>query len=242
MITKIDHIGVAVRVLENSLPFWAEALGLEVSGIETVESEHVKLAFLRAGSSSIELLEPTDANSPVGRHLEQRGEGIHHLTFEVRDLEATLKRLREGGTPIIGDASRLGAGGRRVAFLHPRAANGVLVELVAAPPAERSATALEPGSAVLLYLHTPQEKLWGVLRRLDATGVLLEGIDLGSFDDWVAQLESDETTVVGASVIFIPMTRLERILLDRSSGGLPSLAERFERRTGRSVQDVLGDA
>ena len=81
-----------------------------------------------------------------------------------------------------------------------------------------------------------------MLRRLDATGVLLEGIDLGSFDDWLAQLdEQDETSVVGASVIFIPMTRLERILLDRSSGDLPSLAERFEHRTGRSVQEVLGD-
>jgi hypothetical protein len=92
---------------------------------------------------------------------------------------------------------------------------------------------------VLLYLHQPQEKLWGVLRRLDATGVLLEGIDLASFDDWVAQLERAETSVVGASLVFIPMTRLERILLDRSSGDIPSLAERFEQRTGRTVQEVL---
>ncbi len=241
MITKIDHIGVAVKALETSLPFWAETLGLEVSRIETVESESVKVAFLRVGNASIELLEPTDASSPVGKHLEKRGEGIHHLTLEVRDLPAMLDRLREAGVPIIGSGARSGAGGRQVAFLQPSAAGGVLIELVSAPPTEHSSARLEPDSAVLLYLHQPQEKLWGVLRRLDATGVLLEGIDLGSFDDWVAQLEREETTVVGASLIFIPMTRLERILLDRSSGDLPSLAERFERRTGRTVQEVLGD-
>jgi len=240
MITKIDHIGVAVKALESSLPFWSEVLGLDVSGIETVESENVKVAFLRVGNASIELLEPTDASSALGRHLDQRGEGIHHLTLEVRDLPAMLERLRERGVPIIGDGARPGAGGRQVAFLHPKAAGGVLVELVSARQTEPSAARLEPDSAVLLYLHNPQEKLWGVLRRLDATGVLLEGIDLRSFDGWVAQLENEETSVVGASVIFIPMTRLERILLDRSSGDLPSLAERFERRIGRTVQEVLG--
>ena len=239
MITKIDHIGVAVKALETSLPFWAEALGLEVSGIETVASEDVKVAFLRVGDASIELCEPTGTRSAVGRFLDKRGEAIHHLTLEVSDLPAMLDRLRERGVPIIGDDARPGSGGRPVAFVHPKAAGGVLVELVAARETRPDAVQLEPGSAVLLYLHQPQEKLWGVLRRLDAHGVLLEGIDLASFDDWVAQLESEETSVVGASVIFIPMTRLERILLDRSSGDLPSLAERFERRTGRTVQEVL---
>ena len=240
MITKIDHIGVAVKALETSLPFWAQTLGLDVSGIETVASEDVKVAVLRVGDASIELLEPTDRDSAVGRYLDKRGEGIHHLTLEVEDLPAMLERLRERGVPIVGDAARPGSGGRQVAFVHPRAAGGVLIELVAARQTHHDPARLEPGSSVLLYLHQPQEKLWGVLRRLDAHGVLLEGIDLGSFDDWVAQLENEETSVVGASVIFIPMTRLERILLDRSSGDLPSLAERFERRTGRTVQEVLG--
>ncbi len=240
MITKIDHIGVAVKALETSLPFWAEALGLEVSGIETVESENVKVAFLRVGNASIELLEPTDAGSAVGKHLDKRGEGIHHVTLEVRDLSAMLDRLRERGMPIIGDGARPGAGGRQVAFVHPKAASGVLIELVSGRQTEPDTARLDAGSAVLLYLHNPQEKLWGVLRRLDTNGVLFEGVDLGSFDDWVAQLEREETSVVGASLIFIPMTRLERILLDRSSGDLPSLAERFERRTGRTVQEVLG--
>ncbi|MDX1390348.1 MAG: hypothetical protein R3344_14250, partial [Acidobacteriota bacterium] len=97
-----------------------------------------------------------------------------------------------------------------------------------------------PGKPVLVYLREPQEKLWGVLRRLDAAGVMVEGIDLTSFDDWVAQVESGEDNIVGPSVLFIPMTRVEKVLLDRPSGELPSLAERFQRRTGRPVEQFLG--
>jgi methylmalonyl-CoA epimerase len=240
MIRKIDHIGIAVERLSERLPFWAERLGLSVKGIETVEAEQVKVAFLDAGSSRIELLEPTDENSPVARFLQRRGEGIHHLTLEVADLRGLLAQLASDGVPVLGEAPRAGAGGREVAFLHPRAAGGVLVELVAAGPArgERSET-LAPGCPILAYLREPGEKLWGVLRRLDATGVLIEGIDLASFDDWVAQIENREPSVVGASVLFVPMGRVEKLLLDRPSGDLPSLADRFERRTGRTVQDVL---
>jgi methylmalonyl-CoA/ethylmalonyl-CoA epimerase len=241
MITKIDHIGVAVHALEASLPFWADALGLDVGSIETVESERVKVALLPLGESRIELLEATDEDSPVGRQLRKRGEGVHHVTLEVRDLPGQLERLRERGVRIVGEAPRVGAGGRRVAFLHPRGASGVLVELVEARECKRDASRIEPGSAVLLYLHHPQEKLWGVLRRLDGNGVVLEGIDLGSFDGWLAQIEREEESVVGPSVVFVPMMRLEKILLDRSSGDLPSLAERFHRRTGRTVQDVLDE-
>jgi methylmalonyl-CoA epimerase len=239
MIKKIDHIGVAVNALETSLRFWADALGLEAEGIETVDSEKVKVAFLPVGESRIELLEPTDESSPVGKQLRKRGEGVHHVTLEVQDLPAALERLRERGVEPIGEAPRPGAGGRQVAFLHPRDGSGVLVELVAARRARADEARLGPGSVVLLYLREPQEKLWGVLRRLDTTGVILEGIDLGSFEDWVAQIEREERSVVGPSVIFVPMARLERILLDRSSGDLPSLAERFERRTGRSIGQVL---
>jgi methylmalonyl-CoA epimerase len=239
MIKRIDHIGVAVEALEGSLPFWADALGLDVAGMETVESERVKVAFLPVGDSRIELLEPTDESSPVGKYLARRGEGVHHVTLEVRDLRAVLERLRQRGVEPIGAAPRTGAGGRQVAFLPPKASGGVLVELVEADAAETAKRAMGPGSPVLLYLREPQEKLWGVLRRLDATGVILEGIDLSSFEDWVAQIEREEKSVVGPSVIFVPMLRLEKVLLDRSSGDLPSLAERFERRTGRTVQEVL---
>jgi len=241
MITRIDHIGIAVKSLEQRLPIWADALGLAVEGMETVSSEGVKIAFLLAGPSRIELLEPIDGSSAVARHLEKRGEGIHHLTLEVRDLDRALAQVRERGLTIVGGGARDGARGRRVAFLHPKDTGGVLVELVSARSRHAPPSRLEPGNPVLLYLREPQEKLWGVLRRLDATGVVVEGIDLSSFDDWVAQIERGEQSVVGPSVIFVPMPRLEKILLDRPSGDLPSLAERFQRRTGRTIQEVLGD-
>jgi len=240
MSRKLDHIGVAVPSLEEALPFWSEGLGLEVRGIETVEQERVKVAFLAAGGPTIELLEPTDPTSTIARHLERRGGGIHHLTLEVPDIDEAIELARSKGGELIGDGPRRGAGDRPVAFLHPRSTGGVLVELVQATPRAGAGWRMEAGSAVLLYLHTPQEKLWGLLRRLDATGVIVEAVDLGSFDDWVAQVERDEVSIVGPSVVFIPMGRLEKMLLDRPSGELPSLSERFEQRTGRSVQQVLG--
>jgi hypothetical protein len=99
--------------------------------------------------------------------------------------------------------------------------------------------ALGPGSPVLAYLREPQEKLWGLLRSLDATGLVIEGIDVGSFDDWVAQAEREDEELLGPSILFVPMMRVEKILLDRPSGDLPSLAERFERRLGASVAVVF---
>ncbi len=239
MITRIDHIGIAVKALEKRLPFWSEALGMDVRNIETVEQEKVKVAFLPAGDAHIELLEATAPDSPIAKFLDKRGEGIHHLTLAVRDLPQVLEQLATAGVPILGEGIRTGAGGRDVAFLHPKASGGVLVELVSDQTRLAPKVELVPGVAILVNIREPQEKLWGVLRRLDATGVQLEGIELGSFDDWVAQIEVGDPSVVGPSLIFIPMTRVERILLDRSSGDLPSLAERFERRTGKTVQSVL---
>lgn len=236
MITRIDHIGIAVSTLERRLPFWAELLGLEVSGMETVDSEQVKVAMLPAGESRIELLEATAADSTVARFIERRGEGLHHLTFGVSDLDAMLERLRLRGVELLGGGARPGAGGASVAFIHPRSTGGVLVELVETGPA---AATVDPGACVLLYLHDPTEKLWGVLRRLDATGVVLEGIDLSSFDDWVAQVEQRDERAAGPSVLFVPMGRLDKILLDRPSGSLPSMMQRFEQRTGKTVEQAL---
>lgn len=238
MSAKIDHIGIAVGALEERLPFWRDALGLPLDGTERVESERVEVAFLRAGDARIELLQPTDPGSPIARHLGKRGEGIHHLTLRVADIEGALDRARNCGVEILGDAPRAGAEGTKVAFLHPRSCGGVLVELVERPRAE-VADDIVPGQAVLAYLREPQEKVFGLLRRIDASGVVLEGIDLSSFDDWVAQLERGEETVVGPSVVFIPMARVERLLLDRPSGSLPSLSDRFTARTGRTIGDVL---
>ena len=242
MIRKIDHVAIGVPSLERAMSFWSDTLGLDVSGIETVESEQVKVAFLQVGASRIELLEATDAESPVARFVGKRGGGIHHLTLEVSDLSMLLDQLERRGVEVLGGGMRSGAGGRRVAFLHPRSAGGVLLELTESAGSTAGAKDIAPGAAVLLYLREPQEKLWGVLRRLDGTGAVLEGLDLGSFDTWLGQVERGDADVIGPSVLFVPMMRLERILLDRSSGGLPSLAERFEQRTGRPVQEVFADS
>ncbi len=239
MTRKVDHVGIAVGSIDERIPFWRDALGLTVEGIEEVGSEGVRVAFLSAGPTRIELLEPASPQSAIGRFLENRGEGIHHLTFEVEDVAAAIERLQGAGIDVVDSEPRVGAGGRRVTFVHPRSSGGVLVELVEARRGAQRAT-LEPGAAVLVYLREPAEKLWGVLRRLDAKGVVLEGIDLASFDDWIRQVERDEPSIVGPSLLFLPMMRVERILLDRPSGQLPSLSDRFLERTGRAVQDVLG--
>jgi hypothetical protein len=159
----------------------------------------------------------------------------------VDDIEAALARLRDHGAKVVGSAPRTGAGGQRVAFLHPASTGGVLLELVEPAGQRRAVADIVPGQPVLVYLRDPQEKLWGVLRRMDVSGLVLEGIDLTSFDDWVAQIERGEENVVGPSVLFVPTPRLERVLLDRASGKLPSLEERFRERTGRAVHDILED-
>lgn len=241
MSAKIDHIGIAVRALDERLPFWRDALGLELGGTERVASERVEVAFLHAGDARIELLQPTEPDSAIGRFLERKGEGINHLTLRVDDIEAALQRLRSRGVEVVGEAPRPGAAGSRVAFLHPKSCGGVLLELVERPGgSEEPGGAIEPGQCVLAYLRDPQEKVFGVLRRIDAAGVVVEGVDLGSFDDWVAQIERREDMAVGPSVVFVPMGRVEKLLLDRASGDLPSLSDRFRQRTGRSVQESMG--
>jgi methylmalonyl-CoA/ethylmalonyl-CoA epimerase len=240
MIVRIDHLGVAVNSLADRLPFWTEALGLSLAGREHVTTEGVEVAFLPAGESRIELLEPTRADSAIARHLDKRGEGLHHVTLAVSDLDAALFRLVAAGVTVVGEGPRTGAGGHRVAFLHPRSTGGVLVELVEDASSPASAPrSLGHGDAVLAYLGEPTEKLFGVLHRLDTAGVVLEAVDLGSFDDWIAQVERGEEGI-GPSVLFLPMRRVEKLLLDRRSGELPSLSERFQHRVGRTVQQVLG--
>jgi methylmalonyl-CoA epimerase len=123
----LDHIGIAVKSLDAAKIY--EALGLSVEHIETVETQGVRTAFLSVGDASIELLEPTGPQSTVAKFIEKRGEGIHHLCFRVDDIEAQLKRLKELGYRLVNEAPVPGAHGCRVAFLHPAAGNGVLIEL-----------------------------------------------------------------------------------------------------------------
>ena len=127
MPTKLDHIGIAVKSLDAAKIY--EALGLTIDHVETVETQKVKTAFLSVGDSHLELLEPTGPDSTIAKFLEKRGEGIHHICLRVDDIEAHLARLKAEGYRLINEAPVPGAHGCRVAFLHPAAGNGVLIEL-----------------------------------------------------------------------------------------------------------------
>ena len=126
---KIAHIGIAVSNLADMLHLYHETLGLPLHGQETVVSDRVTVAFLPVGDTEIELLEPTDSESPVARFIEKRGEGVHHIAFEVENIEHALTRLKQQGYRLIDEQPRVGAGGVRVAFVHPKSAGGVLIEL-----------------------------------------------------------------------------------------------------------------
>jgi LAO/AO transport system kinase len=129
----LDHIGVAVERLDERLPLYRDLLGLEHLETEEVPTEGVRAAFLPAGRTRIELLEPTRGDAALQRHLERRGEGVHHLCFEVDDLDGALARFREAGHEIVGGGARPGAEGTRVAFVHPKRTGGVLIELRTGP-------------------------------------------------------------------------------------------------------------
>jgi methylmalonyl-CoA/ethylmalonyl-CoA epimerase len=131
---RLDHVGIAVESIEESLDVY-RALGLVESGRETVESQGVVTAFLPLGETQLELLEPTDADSPVAKFLAKRGPGVHHLCFAVADLERALADLKRRGFRLVNESPVPGAGGKRVAFLHPSAGHGVLIELSETGPA-----------------------------------------------------------------------------------------------------------
>jgi methylmalonyl-CoA epimerase len=127
---KFDHIGIAVRSLDNSLKFYRDTMGLQVKGVEAVEAEKVRVAMVPLGETRIELLEATTRDSTIARFIEKRGEGVHHIAVAVADLDAQLQRLEAGGVTVLPGKGRYGAGGHRYAFLHPASCGGVLIELV----------------------------------------------------------------------------------------------------------------
>jgi methylmalonyl-CoA epimerase len=126
---QMDHLGIAVRSIEAARVFY-EALGLRVSAIETVEHEGVRVAMLGLGASRLELLEPLTPESVIGRFLERRGEGLHHVAMRVAEIDVTFRKLLANGVRLASEAVRVGAGGHRYFFVHPSSANGVLVEVV----------------------------------------------------------------------------------------------------------------
>ncbi|NJN43754.1 MAG: methylmalonyl-CoA epimerase [Anaerolineae bacterium] len=126
---KLEHIGIAVKNLEHSNVLFAKLLGRTHYKIETVESEGVKTSFFDLNGLKIELLEATHPDSPISKFIEKRGEGIHHLAFEVKDINASMKKYREDGFQLIHEKAKDGADNKNICFLHPKSTNGVLVEL-----------------------------------------------------------------------------------------------------------------
>ncbi|HPZ42377.1 MAG TPA: methylmalonyl-CoA epimerase [Bacillota bacterium] len=129
MIKKIDHIGIAVKDLEAALKLYEEVLGLKSVGTEVVEEQKVKVAFLPTGDSEVELLESTSPDGPIAKFIAKNGEGIQHIAFRVDNLEQKLAELKEKGIRLIDEKPRYGAGGAKIAFLHPKSTFGVLIEL-----------------------------------------------------------------------------------------------------------------
>ncbi|CAN2041096.1 Methylmalonyl-CoA epimerase [Candidatus Magnetomoraceae bacterium gMMP-15] len=128
-ILKIDHLGIAVNSIEDGKNFWTDVLGLEFAGSETVETQKVTTAFFPVGASEVELLESTSPDGPIAKYLEKKGQGIQHVAFRVENIEQALEELKEKGIRLIDQKPRIGAGGAKIAFLHPKATQGVLVEL-----------------------------------------------------------------------------------------------------------------
>lgn len=129
MILKVEHIGIAVNDMQHAEALFNRLLGKDSYKKEAVQSEGVTTAFYKTGDTKIELLEATNPDSAIAKFIEKRGEGIHHIAFEVDDIEAEIVRLKAEGFTILNETPKLGADNKRVAFLHPKSTNGVLVEL-----------------------------------------------------------------------------------------------------------------
>ena len=128
-VLKIDHLGIAVNSIDDGKKFWSDILGLDFEGAETVAEQKVTTAFFPVSESEVELLESTSPDGPVAKYIEKKGTGIQHVAFRVEDIDAALAELKEKGVKLIDQEPRIGAGGARIAFLHPKATGGVLVEL-----------------------------------------------------------------------------------------------------------------
>lgn len=133
MFTKIDHIGIAVTALDDILKFYQDALGLHLHEIEEVPEQKVRVAMFPVGETNLEFLEPTSPDSPIAKFLEKKGQGIHHVSIGVEDIDHVLAELKARGARLINETPVVGAGGKRIAFVHPASTSGILLELSQAP-------------------------------------------------------------------------------------------------------------
>ena len=128
-VLKIDHLGIAVNSVDEGKKFWSDIMGLDFNGSETVAEQKVTTAFFPVGESEVELLESTAPDGPIAKYIDKKGTGIQHVAFRVENIEQALAELKEKGVKLIDQTPRIGAGGAKIAFLHPKATSGVLVEL-----------------------------------------------------------------------------------------------------------------
>ena len=128
-VLKIDHLGIAVNSVDEGKKFWCDIMGLDFNGSETVAEQKVTTAFFPVGESEVELLESTAPDGPIAKYIDKKGTGIQHVAFRVENIEEALAELKEKGVKLIDQTPRIGAGGAKIAFLHPKATSGVLVEL-----------------------------------------------------------------------------------------------------------------
>ncbi|TEU06060.1 methylmalonyl-CoA epimerase [Candidatus Bathyarchaeota archaeon] len=134
MVIGIDHIGIAVNNLDEAISLYRDVLGLKLEGVHAVEEQKVLVAsFSTGGETRIELLEPTERESPVAKFIERRGEGVHHIALKVRNIEAVLKELKGKGLKLVDEKPRIGVGGAKIAFIHPKSTRNVLLELCEKP-------------------------------------------------------------------------------------------------------------
>ena len=128
-VKRINHVAIVVSDIDEALGFWRDALGLELSHVEEVPEQETRVAFLPTGGSEVELVQPTTETSGMARYVLKRGPGMHHICFEVEHIEETLARLKKKGIQLINEEPTVGAGGKKIAFIHPKSTGGVLVEL-----------------------------------------------------------------------------------------------------------------
>ena len=129
MIKKLDHIGIAVSDLDEALKLYSDVMGLKLTGIEIVEEQKVRVAFLTVGDTELELLESTSPDGPIAKFIEAKGQGVQHLAFKVDNVEEAIEEMKAKGMRMIDERPRYGAGGSKIAFMHPKSSNGVLIEL-----------------------------------------------------------------------------------------------------------------
>lgn len=129
MLNKIDHLGIAVNSLGDSMNLYENILGMECKGQETVEDQKVNVAMFRIGETKIELLESTSPEGPIARHIDKKGQGLQHIAYRVDNIEETIATMKQKGVVMIDEVPRKGAGGSKIAFLHPKSTNGILIEI-----------------------------------------------------------------------------------------------------------------